>query len=70
MKWTLPITVATPSPSPMDAYVKDNKAATTETHAMLWRSGMNDITIWTSPNRIRFISIWLDDNVTLYSDIY
>jgi len=41
----LPITFAMPSPSPMKEYVKDITAARTETHNMLWRSGMNDITI-------------------------
>jgi hypothetical protein len=44
--------VAMPSPSPMDEYVKDIIAATTETHTMLWRSGMKDITISISPNSI------------------
>jgi len=34
-----------PSPSPIDEYAKDIMAATIETHAMLWRSGMNDIMI-------------------------
>lgn len=33
-----------PSPSPIDEYVKDIMAATTETHAMWLRSGMKDIT--------------------------
>jgi len=39
------MTVAMPSPSPMNEYVKDIIAATTETHSKLWRSGMNDIII-------------------------
>jgi len=39
------MTVDMPSPSPMNEYVKDIRAATTETQAKLWRSGMNDITI-------------------------
>ena len=49
-RWVLLMTVAMPSPSPMNEYVKDISAAIIETHAMPWRSGMNDITIWTTPN--------------------
>jgi len=39
------MTVAMPSPSPMNEYVKDMSAAIIETIVMPWRSGMNDITI-------------------------
>jgi hypothetical protein len=32
-----------PSPNPIEEYVKDIIAATTESNTMLWKSGMKDI---------------------------